>query len=57
MSPDSRKFVIEVLEALADKCTRTLLLKRSELSPGQTHEEARGVRDQCLIALHEVEQL
>lgn len=59
MTEQSKKLIIEALEALADKCTRLLLHPEQEMDPlkGMSHKEARSVRDLCLTALNEVEQI
>jgi len=57
MTDETRKFVIEVIEALADKCTKMLHNPQRDMRSDMSHAEARGVREQCLTALHELEQL
>lgn len=55
MTDETRKFITEVIEALADKCTRYLHAPEREMQPDMSHNEARDVRERCLTALSELE--
>lgn len=57
MTNESKQFIIEVVEALADKCTRYLHNPESEMNAHMNHNEARDVREKCLAALGELETL